>query len=103
MPTTIVRLQHNSMQFSDTKAQHAHDAKAIFARARKNDVWMVTGTEAGNTRTNHDLHDALAKEALINDYAGYFHRHGDWVALSKVHFKNRSKAYLGPFIPGTTG
>src|SRR3982751_231356 len=98
-----VRIQHNSMQFSDSVANHAHDAMAIFDPARCKDVCIVTGTEAPASRSNNDLHDVLAKEAAAHDYAGYFHRYGDWVAISKVHFKNRTKGYMGPFIPGTHG
>lgn len=98
-----VRIQHNSMQFSDSHQAHVHDARAIFDRARDKDVWIVTGTEASDSRTNHDLRDALAREAKSHDYYGYFHKNGDWVAVSREHFRNPVKGYMGPFIPATRG
>src|SRR4029077_11809821 len=38
---------HASLQFSDTPKQQEQDITDLFERAKKRDVWWVTGTEAG--------------------------------------------------------
>ena len=47
LQTTNVPMAHVSMQFSDTEAQMTKDADRLFARAQKQGMWWVTGTEAG--------------------------------------------------------
>ena len=98
-----VRIQHTSMQFSDSKMQHQHDAKAVFDRAKDKGVWACTGTEAGAGRSNHDLRDALISEAGKHGFYMQAHPEGDWVALNKTYLENFEKGYAGPFIKGTTG
>jgi hypothetical protein len=43
----IVRAMHASLQFSDTPKQQEADITDLFERAKKRDIWWVTGTEAG--------------------------------------------------------
>src|SRR4051812_46787852 len=76
-----VRIQHTSMQFSDTTAHKKADAHRIFARAAQEKVAWCTGTEAGQ-QASSDLRVALAKEAKA---AGYkFTVIADlWIAVRK--------------------
>lgn len=103
MATALVRIQHTSMQFSDSKLQHSHDAKAVFDRAQDKGVWAMTGTEAGVSKKNHDLHDALVEEAGKHGFYINADPSGEWVALNKAHLTNFKKGFAGPFIKGTTG
>ena len=103
MATVRVRIQHSSMQFSDSVGQHQHDAKAVFDRAVNRGVWALTGTEAGAARSNHDLHDALIKEAKSHGFYLNAHKDGEWVALNKEYLESFEKGFEGPFIKGTTG
>ena len=98
-----VKIQHTSMEFSDSKLQHEHDAKAIFDRAVLKGVWACTGTEAGANKSNHDLRDALIKEARAHDFYMHAHPNGDWVAVSRAKMKDFKKGYDGPFIPAKGG
>ena len=97
------RIQHNSMQFSDTAENHAHDARAVFDHASEKGNWVVTGTESGASPANHELRDWLIKEAKAHGYLGYFHKYGDWVAYDKTKFTKITHGWAGPFIPGTKG
>lgn len=76
-----VRMQHTSMQFSDTTAHKRADAHKIFVRAAKEKVAWCTGTESGQ-QASGDLRTALAKEAKD---AGYkFTVIADlWIAVRK--------------------
>lgn len=103
MAKALVRIQHTSMQFSDSLAQHKSDAKKVFDRAVNKDVWAMTGTEAGSGKKNHDLRDALIEEAKDHDFYIQAHGTGEWVALSKKHLTSFQKGFEGPFIEGTSG
>lgn len=100
-----VRIQHNSMQFSDNPKQHAHDAKAVFKRARETGALFVTGTEAGAKEGDEDLHSLLIDAAKEYDYHINAQRFGDWAAVDKRQVLKDSihHGYEGPFIPGTHG
>jgi hypothetical protein len=98
-----VRIQHTSMQFSDSVLQHQRDAKKIFDRAQDKDVWLMSGTEAGGGKKNHDLRDALIKEAGEHGFYINASTLGEWVALNKKFLGSFAKGYAGPFIKGTTG
>jgi hypothetical protein len=100
---TTIRLQHNSMQFSDTKANHQHDAKAVFDHALTSGALFVTGTEAAQSRDNHDLRDALIIEARAHGFRINASRAGEWVALNRKLGEYFDSGYAGPFIKGTTG
>jgi len=103
MTKALVRIQHTSMQFSDSVAQHKSDAKKVFDRAVEKDVWAMTGTEAGVNKRNHDLHDALVAEAKSHGFFIQAHPTGEWVALNRKHLTNFKKGFEGPFIQGTAG
>lgn len=103
MAKALVRIQHTSMQFSDSQAHHKADAKKVFDRAADKDVWAMTGTEAGVNRKNHDLHDALVKEAKDHGFYLMAHDSGEWVALNRKHLTSLDKGFAGPFIKGTSG
>lgn len=103
MTAVRIRIQHNSMQFSDDRDQHAHDAKVVFDFATNNDVWAVTGTESGSSPSNHDLRQLLIDQAHAHNWFGYFHKWGDWVALNRRFLHRFDHGYMGPFIPGTHG
>lgn len=100
---TIIRLQHSSGQFSDSRDEHAHDAKAIFDHATKREAWVVTGTESGESPVNHDLHDLIVKEAAAHNFAIYANRFGEWVAMNRSFLRSLRHGYEGPFIPGSHG
>lgn len=96
---TLVRIQHTSMQFSDDKDQHAHDAQAIFNRAEVRNIWACTGTEAGQP----ELRKLLEREAKEHGFRIHAHKFGEWVALNKDHLDELKQGYEGPMIPGTRG
>jgi hypothetical protein len=73
-----VRILHASCQFSDTRAEHAHDARAIFAHARRSGIELVSGTEAGG----NSLSWQIPKAARAHGYAIEL-RGGDWVAVDR--------------------
>ena len=91
------------MQFSDSNAQHAKDAMLVFDRAVDKSIWACTGTEAGGSKSNHDLRDALIREAGKHEFFIFSHPLGEWVALNKRFLENFEKGFEGPFIKGTTG
>lgn len=103
MAKALVKIQHTSMQFSDSAASHRSDANKVFKRARDKDVWLMSGTEASYSRTNHSLRDALI--AAAKEYGFYInpHKEGEWVAMNRKFLGNFTKGFAGPFIPGTTG
>lgn len=103
MAKVPVRIQHTSMQFSDSVGQHKHDAKAIFDRAVEKKVWAMTGTESGAAKKNHDLRDALIAEAKSHDFYIHAHGQGEWVALNRRYLEVFEKGFAGPFIPSTSG
>lgn len=94
-----LRLMHASMQFSDTRANHRHDASAVFKYAKANDVVFLTGTEGGGD----SLSAALTDAAATSGFALNLHRSGDWVAVNIAMAKVTSRGHAGPFVPGTTG
>lgn len=99
MAKVVVRIQHTSMQFSDSVGQHKHDAKAVFDRAVAKGVWAMTGTEGGGK----SLHSALVAEAKSHGFYINAHKDGEWVALNPKYLTGFEKGFAGPFIPGTKG
>jgi len=96
------KIQHTSMEFSDSVVQHRHDAKKIFDRAVEKKIWACTGTEAGGGK-NHDLRDALIKEAKDHNFAIHAHQYGEWVAMNRRFLEKFNRGYAGPFIPAEGG
>jgi hypothetical protein len=77
MTSSVLKHQHTSLQFSDTKEQQLHDAHAVFAKGKAFPI--KTGTEsAGETH----LHDGLIAAAKEFGHAIHFSR-GNWVAVDK--------------------
>jgi len=105
MPAKTVELviQHNSMQFSDNKDHHKHDAEAVFDIAVDTGAWIVTGTESGASADNHDLRDLLMLSAKRHGFHGFFHQYGDWVAMNGDMLRGFEHGYDGPYIQGTHG
>lgn len=101
--TVDVLLQHTSMQFSDTHQAHQDDADKVFDIASRRNVWIATGTESGDTKRNHDLHDLLKVSAHDHYFDIFLQPHGEWVAFNKKFFEYFRSEYMGPFIPGTHG
>jgi hypothetical protein len=100
---TTLRIQHNSMQFSDNRDQHAHDAKAVFDRAAEREVAFVSGTESGNAADNHDLRDFLIREAHAHGFFIRAHKFGEWVAVNRDLVQVEDSGFRGPYIQGTHG
>lgn len=98
-----VRIVHSSQQFSDTKAQHIHDADALFGYCRDNGVSFVSGTEAGNSPANNDLRMALLAASKRTNFLMNAHKWGDWTAVNLSLCEFIEDGYAGPFIEGTTG
>jgi hypothetical protein len=100
--TVTVRIQHTSLQFSDSKAQHVHDVNKIFTRAVDRSIWACSGTEAGGG-DNHDLRDALIRSAHVHDFFLNSNPNGEWVALNKRFLTNFDQGFAGPFVPAEGG
>jgi hypothetical protein len=93
-----VHVMHQSMQYSDTKAQQLEDADKLFARAKSRGVWWVTGTEA-----NQPEDSANFKKGAEDHGYRYFHKGGDvWVAVDPLVASNFQSAFT-MVIPGKAG
>jgi hypothetical protein len=97
--TVDLRVQHNSMQFSDTRAQQMFDAEAVFDLARKRSTLFVTGTEGGGDGVS----DALTKQSKAFGFVLNLHKTGDWVAVNTQLARVVASGFEGPYIRGTTG
>lgn len=102
MAGVVVRIQHTSMQYSDSAQQHLHDAKAVFDRAVARKIWACTGTESGAGK-NHDLRDALVRAAQEHDFFILAHGQGEWVALNRRYLSGIVSGFAGPFIEAQGG
>ena len=100
---TKVRIQHTSMQFSDSHLEHAHDARVLFDRAVNKGVWACTGTEAGVLKHDQDLHDALVHQAKAHDFFINAHGSGEWVAVNRRYLTRCARGFAGPFISSRGG
>lgn len=98
--TVELRVQHNSMQFSDTRAQQMHDAEAVFELAKRRGTLFVTGTEAG---AGNGVRDAVLMFGKQLGFKVHAHRTGDWVAVNTAIAKVVNFGYEGPYIPATVG
>lgn len=73
---------HASMQFSDSDAQKASDAKNIFGRAKQRNIAWITGTESGPG--SGTLNEHLKREAKAHGYRYWSHpRQDSWIAVRK--------------------
>lgn len=76
--STTLRVQHTSLQFSDTKAQQEHDVRQLFARGRNYPV--KTGTEGGAETFSYDALRYIGKEF---NHAVHIVR-GNWIAVDRA-------------------
>ena len=82
----LIHTVHISMQHDDNADQKRHDARKLFARARRRGVLWVTGTEAGQ----QELKNILAIAAVDMDYM-FFGSKGDvWLAVDRRAMKPNS-------------
>lgn len=70
-----LKVAHASMQFSDSKAQQAHDVRVVFNRGYD----IITGTESG---PDNALHDLVGRTAPGFGYR-LSHYRAQWVAVSE--------------------
>ena len=74
----VIRIQHSSGQYSDSRAEHAHDAHALFAHARQSGAAFVSGTEAGH----NSLRWQIPRAARNHGYACRVAPGGTWIAVA---------------------
>lgn len=85
--TRSVKMVHVSMQFSDSPRQQRIDVGRIFARAVRQDIQWITGTEAGPG--NPALRKALRELAPTYGYRVYVPDGTDsWIAVRKDTMKS---------------
>lgn len=83
MTTSVLKTQHTSLQFSDSREQQFADVEKLFKIGRRFPI--KTGTESGPEATNHNL-DALRKFA--DEYNHILHMaYGNWIAVDKAIIK----------------
>src|SRR4051812_31680901 len=94
---TDLRVAHASMQYSDTDANHEHDAHSVFRYAHDHGVVFLTGTEG--TRMRAYLHTFAKQYGFrLNAYET-----GEWAAVRNSLAGIEDSGFEGPFIPGTRG
>lgn len=77
--TTELRLQHSSLQYSDTAGEHLRDAERLFTHARRAGNVFVSGTESGPANSLHAQIPAAAhRHGYAIELAG-----GTWVAVDR--------------------
>lgn len=86
--STVLRFQHSSLQFSDTREQQEQDIRDLFEHG--GDFPIKTGTEAGPDASNHN-----ANRLFLNKYAKeYDHRiayfRDNWIAVDRSIIKKRT-------------
>ncbi len=92
MSVTILKTQHVSLQFNDTRSQQEHDARQLFLKGQ--DFPIKTGTEAGTDTTNYDLLSRFAKEF---NHVIHFDR-SNWVAIDRKIIKPNSLKLGSVFV-----
>jgi hypothetical protein len=82
MSQTRLRMQHHSLQFSDTPRQQEHDIKLLFKEGLMFPI--KTGTEAGLDRTGGNMNRPLLEEyAEKFDHVIHFAR-DNWIAVDRA-------------------
>lgn len=84
MTTLALKMQHTSLQFSDSRDQQERDVEKLFSKGKLFPI--KTGTEASNTNALHDLIQDAAKEY---GHVVQFAR-GNFVAVDKRIIKPKS-------------
>ena len=84
MTTSVLKMQHTSLQYSDSRDQQFEDVEKLFAKGKAFPI--KTGTESGPEATNHNL-DALQKFA--KEYNHVLHAaYGNWIAVDRKIIKS---------------
>ena len=98
--TKRIKMGHASMQFSDTDVQMAHDSSALSDRARKEQLFWVTGTEAGSGAD--PLRSFLRRDFSVAGYKFWMAQQNDaWFAVREDLIEKGSwETYWKMVIPG---
>ena len=84
MSSSTLRVQHTSLQFSDTESQQVRDVRKLFATGK--DYPIKTGTEGGVETFSHDALRYVGKEF---NHAVHVVR-GNWVAIDRAIIEPKS-------------
>lgn len=84
MTSSVLKMQHTSLQFSDNKEQQVADVKKLFVKGKAFPI--KTGTESAGETFSHEALKAFAKEF---NHAIKFSR-GNWVAVDRAIVKKGS-------------
>lgn len=96
MTSSILRVQHTSLQFSDTKAQQVHDIRQLFATGQRYPI--KTGTEAGPETFSHDALRYVGSREF--NHAIHSVR-GNWVAVDRAIIEPKSLSRDQEFVMKT--
>ncbi len=81
MSSSVLRMQHTSLQFSDSRAQQAHDVEQLFKKGK--DFPIKTGTEASDSNALFELLRTAAR-----DYDHVLHNaRGNFIAIDRKIIK----------------
>lgn len=84
MTSSVLKHQHTSLQFSDTREQQRKDVEKLFAKGKSFPI--KTGTESG---TDNPLREFVEYYAAKNDHK-LVTRQGNWVAVDNAIIKKGS-------------
>ena len=84
MPSSTLRVQHTSLQFSDTESQQVRDVQKLFATGK--DYPIKTGTEGGAETFSYDALRYVGKEF---NHAVHIVR-GNWIAVDRAIIEPKS-------------
>lgn len=98
MSTTLLRVQHTSLQFSDPRAQQEHDVKALFQLGAAYPI--KTGTESGPDAGPNSNREFMKEYAA--EFGHALHMTGDnWVAVDRKIIKPGSLVRSNVFVAKT--
>ncbi len=95
---TRLGIIHASMQYSDTTAEHAHDAATVFGYARRTRHQLVAGTEGGHANS---LWWQLPAAAAHHGYQLLHHPAGEWLAVDRRFGVFGRRGHVS--VPGSPG
>src|SRR6478752_6771156 len=82
-------MQHTSLQFSDSRAQQAHDVEQLFKKGK--DFPIKTGTEASDSNALFELLRTAAR-----DYDHVLHNaRGNFIAIDRKIIKHSTLRHEG--------
>jgi hypothetical protein len=94
----ILKHQHTSLQFSDSRDQQHHDIEKLFAKGTSYPI--KTGTESAKLDQGNDNHRFLVEFAEKFNHAIHF-AEGNWVAIDRDIVKRGSLRKGRVFVAGT--